>query len=470
MSAFPAPTELDPLASARLRRRFPQLGTALDVELMRGHLQDLLFDGTGMVTRACGRPRAEVEDGVCRLQYPLQVDTPSGERREVLVLGTMFATSGAAAGFERDRLSPLATQRPALELPAARATGVLEPLRMAVSVFPVSDVLPTLLGATDSRRMTEALRSILPARDRSAVAGIELVRFRRTRGCVLRYRLAPGGDHAVVYGKVGYAACAEDVQDGLDALAGRDLPLMHRSILFPRVLGHSAEHDVTFISSIPGSRPDLRVESVLDAAVERAAHVAASLHTSGVALGRPRTLDGELARARAAVGLIRRDAVPLAAWLAEVVDRLGAVAEGTPPQSPTLAHGDFTPSQLLDAGSQVGILDFDGMCQAEPALDLGRYLAYLRMTVAKSGSSAGDAVTSRFLATYLAVGGRPASEARAEIYAMTSLVRMAAHGWQQLKPARLRLACAVLERQVARLDTLRTGGARVVFTEPERAA
>src|SRR5205807_1863500 len=168
-------------------------------------------------------------------------------------------------------------------------------------------------------------------------------------GCVLRYRIAQGGDQAVVYGKVGYAAVGEVVQDGLDALAGRDLPVMHRSILLPRVLGHSAELDLTLISSVPGSRHDLRVESVVDAAVDRAALVAASIHTSGVAVGRTRTLEGELARATAAVGLIRRDAAPLAAWLTEIVDWLGAVAAGTPPQSPALAHGDFTPSQLLDA-------------------------------------------------------------------------------------------------------------------------
>jgi hypothetical protein len=470
MSAPAAPQQFDPLASARLRRRFPHLRTALDPDLMRPHLQDLLLDGTGLVAQGCARPTAEIEGGICRLQYPLQVRTPSGESREVLVLGTMFADRRAAIGFERACLAPLATRWSPPEPRTARLTGVLAPLRMAVSVFPISDVLPTLMEATDPRRMTEVLRSILTPGSGTAVVGVELVRFRRTRGCVLRYRLAAGGDHAVVYGKVGYAAIDDVVGEGLDALADRDLPLMHRSVLFPRVLGHSAELDLTLISNVPGSRPDLRVEGVLDAAVDRAALVAASIHTSGVPIARTRTLEGELARARYAVGVIRQDAGPLAAWLTDVVDSVGAAVRATQVQPPVTAHGDFTPSQLLDAGSHVGILDFDRLCEAEPALDLGRYLAYLRMTLAKTGSSAGDARASQFLATYHAAGGRRTPEARAELYAIASLVRMAAHGWQQIKPARLQLVCAVLERQVAQLGVLRPRHATVAFPEAGQAA
>jgi hypothetical protein len=91
-----APRELEPMTSAPLRRRFPRLAEALDAEAMRGHLQRLLLDGTGMVALSCARPRAEVDGDRCWLQYPLRIDGAPDGSREVLVLGAMFAGADRA--------------------------------------------------------------------------------------------------------------------------------------------------------------------------------------------------------------------------------------------------------------------------------------------------------------------------------------------------------------------------------------
>jgi aminoglycoside phosphotransferase (APT) family kinase protein len=141
----------------------------------------------------------------------------------------------------------------------------------------------------------------------------------------------------------------------------------------------------------------------------------------------------------------------VAGWLNSIVDSLDAVIRQTPTQPVCLAHGDLTPSQLVLAGPRIGVLDFDGLCQAEPAFDLGRFLAYLRVALAKSGNVAGDALASRFLERYHVAGGPPTPSARVQVYEIASLVRMAAHSWQQLKPARLRLACGVIQRQTEAL-------------------
>ncbi|MBA2288467.1 MAG: hypothetical protein H0W02_23570 [Ktedonobacteraceae bacterium] len=42
------------------------------------------------------------------------------------------------------------------------------------------------------------------------------------------------------------------------------------------------------------------------------------------------------------------------------------------------AHGGFKASQLLFQSQLVFIVDFDGFCLADPALDVGYFLAYLR--------------------------------------------------------------------------------------------
>jgi Ser/Thr protein kinase RdoA (MazF antagonist) len=317
---------------------------------------------------------------------------------------------------------------------------------MGVSVFPVNGPLPTLVDATDAQRMAEVLHASLGG-DRAELAGIDLVRFRRTGGCVLRYRLEPDGGGPAVYGKIGYAAAGEVVRDGLQALAARAVPLTDRPIVYPQVLGSSAELDLVLVAEVPGVRPDLRNAAALDATVESAALVAATIHTSGVPVGAPHTLEDEVARSRRAVARIAGDAPALAAWLSGVLDSVATLARAMPAQPPALAHGDLTPSQLLLDGDRLGILDFDGLCQAEPAFDLGRFLAYLRMALARSGSPAAGLLATRLLGAYHEVGGRPVPEDRAEVYAVLSLVQTAAHCWQQLKPARLRLVCTVLERQ-----------------------
>jgi hypothetical protein len=454
VNSLAAVEKLDPLASEALGRRFPHLAGAMDGDVMRPRLQRLLFDGTGFDVVACARPKADVKEDACWLVYPLQVRVPSGETGEVLVLGAMFSDRADAARFERATLAPQAARLRSSTLPAPRPTGIIESLGMVLSVYPVNGALPTLVDAIDPDRISEILRSVPAAGPDPAVVGVELVRFRRTRGCVIRYQLKPGADHAVIYGKVGTASAAaspEAVRDGLAGLARRPPPSGPGSIHIPAVLGHSPELDLTLVASVPGRRPNLRDEAELNAVVDGAALAAAWLHGSGLAFGRARGMEFELARAAQAVEQIRHDAPGLAGWLSSIVDSLGAAAESMPAQSLSLAHGDFTPSQILLAGSTIGVLDFDGLGQAEPAFDLGRFVAYLRLALARTGNVAGDSLASRFLEKYRAAGGKPAPQGRIEIYEIASIVRMAAHSWQQLKPARLRLACALLERQVERL-------------------
>lgn len=445
------PQELEPLASASLRRRFPQLAVALDAEEMRGHLQRMLLDGTGVVALRCARPRAEVDGDVCWLQYPLEVDGAPGGSRELLVLGAMFADPDGAGRYERTVLAPASARWSARRTGGPRPSGVLPSLHLAVSVFPVNGPLPTVVDATDESRVSAVLRDHLGAAgEAAAVTGIDLVSFRRSGGCVLRYGVASCAGQSTVFGKIGYASAGGLVREILSALGACAATAAGRPIIYPQVLGHAAELDLVLIAGVPGVRPDLRVETGLDAAVEAAALVAAALHTSGIRAGRLHTLDDELERARRAVGGIDGDAPALAAWLAAVLDRLSTPAR-QPPRPPALAHGDLTPSQLLLDGSRIGIVDFDGLCQAEPAFDLGRFLAYLRLALAKAGRVNADVLASRLSAAYQAAGAELVTDERVELHGILALVQTAAHGWRELKPARLRLACSVLEERLARL-------------------
>jgi hypothetical protein len=75
------------------------------------------------------------------------------------------------------------------------------------------------------------------------------------------------------------------------------------------------------------------------------------------------------------------------------------------PLAPVLAHGDFTAAQvLLDDSGRSGIVDVDTLCVAEPALDVGRFLAYLHVTGTRRSRAASPVLTDMaalFLESYL---------------------------------------------------------------------
>jgi hypothetical protein len=98
------------------------------------------------------------------------------------------------------------------------------------------------------------------------------------------------------------------------------------------------------------------------------------------------------------------------------------------------------------------VVDLDTLCWADPALDLGRYLAQLHLLGTKVAG--GEAVTvlgsltGTFLDSYGACSLRAAQAAEAEdrvsFYLATSLVRSALHAARQLKGYRLHLALSLL--------------------------
>jgi aminoglycoside phosphotransferase (APT) family kinase protein len=60
--------------------------------------------------------------------------------------------------------------------------------------------------------------------------------------------------------------------------------------------------------------------------------------------------------------------------VSDLVERLDRL----PAEAPTLSHGDFKADNLLVDGDRLTILDLDRVCWADPAMDLGKFLADLR--------------------------------------------------------------------------------------------
>jgi hypothetical protein len=439
--------EVDPLESPELRRRFPHLDLAMDAEFMRTSILETLFAGGEIHSLELERPKAEVGEDSCWLHYELRARTKSGDVRDTVVLGVLFSDAAEAARYEGDRLRGLAARARFSAGAPERATAVLQQTSTALSVFPICGGLPTLVDATNLAHISSTLSTLLPD-EATAVESAELVALRRSRGCVLRYR-TQSTDFPVVYGKVGYAAAGSTMRDGIAALAMSGTS-SGRSVRFPRALGHSSELDLTLVAELPGRPADLRITEDRWRAVDAGALVAATLHRSGVSVGAEHAFEDELARAAGVVHLVRRDAPALGERLASILEAAALAAEGTPRQDLSFAHGSLAPSQLMFDGSQIGVLDLDRICQAEPAFDLGRFLAPLRVTLARQGHGGeADALAARFVETYQAEGGKATPQARIDVYEIVSLVRMGARSWLQLKASRFRHVWNVLQARAS---------------------
>ena len=485
---------LDPLRSPVLQDELPGLPTAFDGEAMREYLQIALFGKSHTQYRIerCAPGKAIYVGDTCALRYELMVkETSSGQTFQPLVVGRMFQDQLACALYMRDKLLPLATlMRGRAEIaPFTAPVAMIEPLNMVVYTFPIDGELPTLVAATDRQRMTEIFAETLPEvlAGQLTIQDLRMVpvNYARRYRCVMRYEiecLAPGNklQRREVYGKI-----ATDTQGALIApviAALRERVLGNRNAYqfnIPRSLGFRPDLQLSLLEAIPGtpqinqllkarlSGVDLPASDLtLDRAMDACAQIANALHRSNIGLGRRRTLDNDLTELRKGIREVKRVAPELGAQFQTWLERIESYAEESDALLPRFCHGDYTYAQVIFDGRQSGLVDFDTVCQAEPALDLGQFLAYLRAAAHKARKAASSGTTpigvqlgEHFLDAYIAAAGEQIEDAerlriRVSVYEVVSLMRMALHSWQQLKATRLENAIAVLEEAMVRLPQL----------------
>jgi hypothetical protein len=466
---------LDPLSSGALERELPAIRTAFDAEAMRAELQAALVGPRGPArVRRCRPAQAIFVDGdCCVVRYELDVEDAAGRLRPTLVTGRVYADPDRAAAYAAARLPPLLDQvrgRPEVA-PFAVPAACIARLGMVAQVFPVDGELPTLVAATDPAVAAGVLADLLAAgghADAEVLAcRVEPVHYNRRHRCMSRYHLElAGGRRLVLYGKVSNdgagARTPEVVRELRATLPGARFAL-------PECLGFHPGLQLVVLTEIPGVpqvaqllRARLRGEPAapagltLEAAVDACGEIAAALHRSGLRRGAARPLAGELARLRAELAPVRRLTPDLGERLTRWLGRQEAATAASDALPLCQSHGDFTYTQLLFDGARSGLVDFDTFCQAEPALDLGHFLAYLRFAEAKArdlspAAAPGQLVqrlADRFTSAYTGAGGDPAALERVPVYEALSLVRQAAHAWQNLKGARLRHVVTVLAERV----------------------
>jgi aminoglycoside phosphotransferase (APT) family kinase protein len=149
---------------------------------------------------------------------------------------------------------------------------------------------------------------------------------------------------------------------------------------------------------------------------------------------------------------------PIAA-VDRLVERLRALEAAVPADRPVPAHGAFRPEQVLIAGKQISIIDFDAFCIAEPAFDLalfrsavtdnGLYDEHIRPRDAaevQTRRTRIDALNESFLAAYEAHA--PVSRQRVALWEAIFYLNDSLQCWTKPRPNDPRLVVSVLERHL----------------------
>ena len=343
----------------------------------------------------------------------------------------------------------------------------LPALGVTLQSFPEDADLPCLAevcaldpGSAVFREIGDALRQATrsPSLAIQSVSAAPL-RYKPSDRCVLRLTAQPGGETVVakLYADRGLAASVHarvvelydhQLREADRVAAGRALgrPIMPRPLALLDRLGLTVAEDIRAgpgakepaVSGAAGLLSPRQPPDRLQGMVASIAIGLARLHAFPLPPGWPaRTGQSEgrraLSRAGQLAGYAPQDAARALAVGERVAERLAETADA-PLRA---AHGSFKPAQLLFRGDGLFITDFDQLCAADPALDVGYFLAYLRpaaLWYGRRGARAWyEALERVFLATYAAalsdltgdVAEAEAATARAHLYSAALLLKIA---------------------------------------------
>jgi hypothetical protein len=283
-------------------------------------------------------------------------------------------------------------------------------LELALRFFPLDPALPALAELT-GRRGPELLAAHLSeCRAGARIERIDcaLSHYKPFKRAVLKIRadfVQPGPPARMLYAKA--FADERGLRNHRDLSALWATVRAGNALKMPEPLGYDAALRVLFMSEAAGQREltdwikCLERGEPLPAGVsaqrlERCmivvAQALAELQASGVRLARRRTFQQELVQLAKDRQLLRESAAALPARLVGAAEELLSRLEALAPESQELrpAHGGLRHKQMVGDEHDLGIIDWDGLCLADPALDPATFLGRLRQETLRNPGSAPD--------------------------------------------------------------------------------
>jgi len=361
----------------------------------------------------------------------------------------------------------------------------LPELNLALETEPPEKELPGLDRLTDAEQSRVVLERVLReggrlAADRAITSCTpQILSYKPGSRCIIRYDLeySPSSDPSsgspqVMIGKVyRKGSKAENAYEGMLTLWNS--PLMHGDVVtIAEPIAVLPDWKMMLQTRIPG---ELSLEDLLKSVIDRSnqeeqeklyrymrktAAGLAAFHQSGASYGEhvelgERFADIHKLTHRLAVLLpeVEESILPLLEWL----ENMATYYSGQP-YVPT--HGTFNPEQVLIDGERIGFIDFDDYCMAEPALDVGLFLAAIKDTGMNAPFSSPtpsrterlarlsllDEIGDVFLSEYESHAA--ISRDRVALWEAVDYLRNCLHYWIKVKPAEPDHALLVLDQHL----------------------
>jgi hypothetical protein len=485
--------------SALLQKKVPALAEAFDAGRMKPVLQEILLgpiEGQYTIVECVPGKALYLLDHIINMQYKLKIlDNSNHEIIDTLVNARLFPDVAACRAFLDEALRPVAARmegRPEIK-PFARPVATVEHLNMSLSVYPIDGLIPTLVDATDPSKVASLLAGTLPEAlsGSFSIQDVQqfLAHYGRYKRCVLRYVVegvqmeTQTPQQVTVYGKLDADGLGGMTVDIISALRERlsEPDLLYR-FRIPHSLGYFPDLQLLLMEALPGKpffkpllkawtdksnhqmagneNPSQEEEANLEKAIQTCALIAATLHGSNIKLGPRTTLEIQVDKLVEETDVLSHVFPDIGAQVKSWISQTVEFARDYPAMPLCFSHGDFTYTQLIFDGKEGGLVDFDTMCQAEPAQDLGHYLAYQRLNIIKDQDPKSpfpqetiEHLCAIFLDTYIDVSkawipDEALLRGRVAIYELISLIRLTLHSWEKMKGSRLKQTMSLLEERI----------------------
>jgi Phosphotransferase enzyme family len=423
-----------------------------------------------------GPGRLRAKGGRWLARYGLTVSARGGTDQHPFVLAGELLPPATQAVAQEERRVPFG--EPGWH-------GFLTDLRLRLHVQGIDEALPGLPQLLDPESARALLERCLHegGYHRAAVAACtpNVARYHPGGRCTIVYRLSYSGSadglpNQVVI-KIYRADKGRSAYEAMVALRHTSLvsgdivtlaePLAYLSELKAVAQGPVPEEqtlgDLARGALTRGTKAavdDLRTE------MGKTADGLAALHGSN-ALNGPAYIWGDgLSEVRELVARLALTLPTVALAADPLIASLSALADEMPADQAVTSHGSFRPAQVLLSRGRIGFIDFDGSCFAEPAFDIGRFLASFRdagisAPAVGGGELAGRAVDDRlalldqlceeFLDRYRQQA--PVSKDRVLLWEASELLTGVLHTWSKVRPTRVQPRLSLLDHH---LDSLRS--------------
>ncbi|MDQ3005249.1 MAG: phosphotransferase [Chloroflexota bacterium] len=324
-----------------------------------------------------------------------------------------------------------------------RTIGVLEftPDGVLPRLYTADDRLPWLSRASDMNEM-QRLFSELPGYagygDQIKLLEIFPVRYKPGLHCVIRYTVQTPSGKDVFYGK-SFSGNAERLMKAITDLhkssqENPDMPLISSPVaVWPdmeMILQAAVPDGIEFTQFIYDQKYD---ESVRENWMVKAGRALGVFHNNSTAPSETKTVYDDLRDLHEYTLIISKVRADLGIKYEEVIQQIITKVNHFKEPKSVASHGAMRTDQFILQGDRLAMIDLDSYCWANPARDLGNFLAYLCWKAIRQPEHAEfvERAGRAFLEGYLSVH-EDIDERWLSVYQAASLLKIAGRRFRSL--------------------------------------